>query len=353
MNAGSIRGLVLIFPGALGDLLLALPTLRALRQRHAGHATLVVSEPLRQLAGLFGVADRVASLDDASSAWLFGGDTLPSWLEGRPSVFCWLGVRDELRDRLASVAGTVTVLGVQRGVGTVHAAVAYARAAGLRLDRPTLWQGARLYPTDSATVRHVLGPLPSPVLAIHRGAGAAAKRWPSAAFAAVAARWRRSGGGVVDLLGPAEAGDAALDGAVVVREWPLPDVAALLARVDVFLGNDSGVSHLAAAVGARTVVVFTATASRRWRPLGPRVRVVGDVGGTAASHPAVGRVLAALAPVESLTSTEPGSSVRPSTESARLRESAPAASPAPPEDVPSVSRDDADESPGEPGSPRA
>jgi ADP-heptose:LPS heptosyltransferase len=255
-----------------------------------------------------------------------------------------LGVRAELRDRLASVAGAVTVLDVERGAGAVHAAAAYARAAGLRLTRPALWQGARLHPTDSPTVQQLLGPLPRPLLAIHRGAGAAAKRWSPAAFAAVAARWRRSGGGVFELLGPAEADDAAMDGAVVVREWPLLDIAALLARVDAFLGNDSGVSHLAAAVGARTVVVFTATASRRWRPLGPRV--------WATSHPSVGRVLAALAPVESLTSTYPGSSVRPSTESARLRESDPAASPASSEDVRSVSRADSDERPGGPSSPR-
>ena len=248
-----------IFPGALGDLLLALPTLRALRDRHAGPTTLVVPEPLRGLAGLTGVADRVASLDDASSAWLFGGETLPTWLEGRPAVYTWLGVRDDLRDRLASVAASVTLLHVERGPGDMHAAGAYAHAAGLRLDRAVLWRGARVETAESARATHVLRSIPRPVLAIHRGAGAPAKRWSAGAFTALATQWRASGGSVVELSGPAEAADAAADGATVARDWPLPDVAALLAHVDAYVGNDSGVSHLAAAVGARTVVVFTAT----------------------------------------------------------------------------------------------
>jgi heptosyltransferase-3 len=299
VNAGSIRGLVLIFPGALGDLLLALPTLRALRARHAGPATLVVPEPLRALAGLTGVANRVASLDDASSAWLFGGDTLPPWLEGRPSVHSWLGTRTDLRDRLASVAASVTLLRVERGPGTVHAADAYARAAGLRLGRARSWRDAQVCPAESAMAWRLLGSVPRPLLAVHRGAGAAAKRWSPAAFAAVVARWQAAGGGVVELLGPAEACDAATDGAAAVRDWPLPDVAALLARVDAYVGNDSGVSHLAAAVGAPTVVVFTATPSRRWRPLGAQVRVVRSAGSVDAAHPSVRRVLASLAAMES------------------------------------------------------
>ena len=349
MNAGSIRGLVLIFPGALGDLLLALPALRAVRASHAGHATLVVSGALRPLAALTGIADRVASLDDARSAWLFGGSVLPDWLEGRPSVVCWMGARDELRDRLARVAAGVRLAGVERGGGATHAAASYARAMGLRLEPAALERGARLQPIDSAPARELLAALARPVLAVHRGAGAACKRWDAEAFAAVAAGWRHAGGDVVELLGPAEEGEAALAGAAVARDWPLPEVAALLARVDAFVGNDSGVSHLAAAVGARTVVVFTATDPRRWRPLGPRVRVVRRAGEFGA---VVRRVLRSLAPMESLTSTNPGSSVPASPESARLRKSSSSASPAVSGDPRVVPRAKVDERSGAPGGAR-
>jgi heptosyltransferase-2/heptosyltransferase-3 len=87
----------------------------------------------------------------------------------------------------------------------------------------------------------------------------------------VARAWHDRGGTVVDLAGPADDDLAPLVDAVAVRGWPLPDVAALLARVDAYAGNDSGISHLAGAVGARGAVVFAATAAARWRPLTGRL----------------------------------------------------------------------------------
>jgi ADP-heptose:LPS heptosyltransferase len=53
----------------------------------------------------------------------------------------------------------------------------------------------------------------------------------------------------------------------------LPDLAARLAGCWAYLGNDSGVSHLAGLVGARTVAVFGPTAPDVWRPLGPCVHL--------------------------------------------------------------------------------
>src|SRR5207249_11593038 len=54
----------------------------------------------------------------------------------------------------------------------------------------------------------------------------------------------------------------------------LPLQAALLARAAVVVCNDSGLAHLAAAVGAPTVAVFGSTSSAWTMPLGPRVAVV-------------------------------------------------------------------------------
>ena len=273
---------------------------------------------------------------------------------GRPSTPGWVS-RDDLRDRLASVAAPVTLLHVERGPGDLHAAGAYARAAGLRLDRAALWRGAR---RASRGVRQgVARPRAAfahPVLAIHRGAGAAAKRWSADAFAAVATRWRAAGGGVVELLGPAEAGDAAADDATVARDWPLPDVAALLAHVDAYVGNDSGVSHLAAAVGARTrrrvhrdllATLATARATcARGPERGERRRIPSLRGARAGGACAGVGILD-----KHLT---PGLASAPSTGSARLREPVPAASPASAEDVRFVSPADADERSRVPWNPR-
>jgi ADP-heptose:LPS heptosyltransferase len=61
--------------------------------------------------------------------------------------------------------------------------------------------------------------------------------------------------------------------APVARELPLPVLAALLSLSRGFVGNDSGVSHLAAAVGTRTIALFGPTDAANWAPRGPFVRV--------------------------------------------------------------------------------
>lgn len=293
--AGSIQPVVILFPGALGDLLLALPALRALRRRHASaRLTLVVSEPLRALARLARVADVVASLDDADAAGLFGGTRTPAWLADAPVVHSWLGARDPaMRERLAAAASRVAFHVVERGDGAEHAAVAYARAVGAPVARAALRAGARLAPTPSARADAVRATLPARVLAVHRGAGASAKCWHADGFATVAAAWRARGGAVLDVRGPADTALAPLDAATAITDWPLPDLAALLASGVVWLGHDTGPSHLASAVGARGLVLFGPTSPRRWRSLG-RLDVLAPARGeTLADVPAT-RVLRRL-----------------------------------------------------------
>lgn len=268
----SIEGAVVVFPGALGDLLLAWPALRVLRQRHRrAHLTLVVAESLRALAALLGVADAVASLDDADGARLFAGDAAPRWLAGRPVLYSWLGATDTaLRGRVEALTTAARIFRVVRGPGARHAATEYLAMIGAPPVRGT---APRLRPPGSERARALLRTLAAPCLALHPGAGSPAKRWDAAGFAALARRWRHAGGAVVAIAGPAE-GVASLPDAAEAREWPLPDLAALLAGAALYVGNDSGVSHLAGAVGVPGVVLFGPTEPRRWRPRSPALRAL-------------------------------------------------------------------------------
>ena len=54
----------------------------------------------------------------------------------------------------------------------------------------------------------------------------------------------------------------------------LEAVAGLIACADLYIGNDSGLTHMAAALGAPTVAVFGPTDPGTWRPLGRVVRVL-------------------------------------------------------------------------------
>ena len=118
-----------------------------------------------------------------------------------------------------------------------------------------------------------------PVMALAPGSGAREKNWPVASFRAVADWWRRhTCGAVVVILGPVEEerGDysALCAGAVVARNLNLGELSALLARSELYLGNDSGVSHLAAALGVVTAVLFGPSNVARWAPRGKNVTVL-------------------------------------------------------------------------------
>jgi ADP-heptose:LPS heptosyltransferase len=60
----------------------------------------------------------------------------------------------------------------------------------------------------------------------------------------------------------------------VVRKRGIGDVAALLLRADLVICNDTGVMHVAAAVGANTLAIFGPTDPDRWAPRSPRLHIV-------------------------------------------------------------------------------
>jgi ADP-heptose:LPS heptosyltransferase len=119
------------------------------------------------------------------------------------------------------------------------------------------------------------------VLALAPGSGARSKNWPLSFFQAVAQWWKeRTGGKVLVLWGPAEE-DRMMEPVHweechVFRGLNLGRLTALQAACDLYLGNDSGTSHLAAALGVPTVVVFGPTDPAQWRPRGKHVWIVSE-----------------------------------------------------------------------------
>jgi heptosyltransferase-3 len=114
-------------------------------------------------------------------------------------------------------------------------------------------------------------------LAIHPGSGSPRKNWPPDRFAALAERLA-DGEAFLLVEGPADADAAApvsrLPSAVHARDLPPRVLGAVLARAGLYVGNDSGVSHLAAAWGAPVLALFGPTDPAQWAPVGPRVHVL-------------------------------------------------------------------------------
>ena len=123
---------------------------------------------------------------------------------------------------------------------------------------------------------------PGPFWALHPGAGKRQNLWPADRFAAVARRAAASGRPVLVLHGPADAEAlVGLRAALADLVEPAPVIiappvsvgvgAALLERCERFLCNDTGIMHVAGAVGAPTLALFGPTDPALWKPPSPRV----------------------------------------------------------------------------------
>jgi predicted lipopolysaccharide heptosyltransferase III len=142
-------------------------------------------------------------------------------------------------------------------------------------DRPA----TRLFVTDEAAAR-VARRLDAagvnaaqPFALFHPAAAFDSKRWDARNFARVAARLGARGFVPVAVAAPGEADVVRAfaegmpeAGVVSFNDLSLPEVVALAARARLFVGNDSGIAHIAAAVGTPSVVVFGSSNVAHWRP---------------------------------------------------------------------------------------
>ena len=264
-----MSGALAVHPGALGDVLLAIPALRALRARHG--AVILAAQPrIAQLVHALGIVDEARVIDHLRLAALFVDDGARARLCGADRVVCWFGARDPVFvRRLSSQAPCVTVSpSVGDGVVWEHLLRTAAPAAPAAVD-PALPPTA-LRDAGRDLLRAAGWDGQSRLLIVQPGAGSPAKRWPVDGFArAVAAVTARHRFTVAVHRGP---GDAEAAGALVGKlaaplvldEPSLPALAGALRYATAYVGNDSGVSHLAAAVGAHAVALFV-EANLRWR----------------------------------------------------------------------------------------
>ena len=291
-----------IHPGALGDVLLAVPALRALRAA-AGHVVLAAQPRIGALLVALHVVDGHVAFDGLGLDALFVDDaTRTPRLPPSARLVCWFGARD------AGFVRRLTAL-------VPDARVAPPAGAGRcvwehLLDTVGAGPGPWCAPVDVPAPVRALGVEtmaaagadgPPPWLVVHPGAGSAAKCWPAEAFAraivTLAATTRTN---VLVHQGPADAEAAGAlrrhlgSGVVWLVEPELPALAGVLAHARAYLGNDSGVSHLAAALGVPGPILFD-TRHLAWRPwwTGADARVVTLAEASAAD---VAAVVAALAP---------------------------------------------------------
>jgi heptosyltransferase-3 len=222
---------LLIRPGAIGDVILSLPELEAAR---ADYTEIWAPRPTLPLIRF---ADRTRALIDTGIE-LVGvaeGATVPE-LASFDSIYSWYGSnRPEFHDAVRHLPFSF------------FPALPIAARGIPRIEVPAA-------PIEDFAV-------------IHPFSGSPKKNWPLEQFREVAAHLEMP---VNWSAGPEETLDHA------VRFDDLYTLACWLSTARVYLGNDSGISHLAAAVGTPVVAIFLSTDPGIWAPRGPRVTVLRD-----------------------------------------------------------------------------
>ena len=260
---------VAITLGALGDFLLILPLLRELRR--TGATTVVARGAYRALCPEWLSDSPFLAVDGPVGTWLFtpearfGAPLAPALAGAVVRIFA---KEDELlRGNLLRNGAAEVFFHDPRPTAPPHIVERFFRAAGVAL--PPDWLERPSMPAG----------ISGDALWIHAGSGSPAKNLPLAFLAAQAVAWHRERAApVVVSFGEADLGlrdplrRAFASAGVAYEEVLCPTLAelrsGLASRAARYLGADTGVTHLAAALGKEVVVGFRATDPALWRPLG-------------------------------------------------------------------------------------
>ncbi len=277
--------------GAIGDFILTLPALRLLREAFPHcHLEVLGYRHIAALALHGGpepgttYADATRSIEYGPLAGFFArngnlSSELCEYFASFQQVVSWLFDPDGIFETNVKRAGVKNYLSAYTPITDEnHASTQLARgleSMALFLDDPA----AKLIPTpeshqaaetflSSSAIRN------SSFTAIHPGSGSPRKNWPLE-------KWRALAGEIKDplLIIGGEADTASLDSlaphaTLIARDLPLPTLAALLTRSTRYFGHDTGISHLAAAVGAKCTLLFGPTDPAVWAPQGTHVKIL-------------------------------------------------------------------------------
>jgi heptosyltransferase-2 len=283
--------ILVIRGGAIGDFILTLPALKALRDaRPQAHIEILGYKHIAVLAENRFYAQAVQSIEYGLLARFFARNSelpaeLTEYFASFDIIISYLYDPDQIFERNLRRCGVENVIcGPARILES-------AGHASRQLAQPIEELGIsvvdfteRVFPSveDREFARQFLASLLQPIIAIHPGSGSHEKNWPLenwvGLFSSTSPFVNTNSLAVIS----GEADEAQTN--ELQREWknrnvrfarnlPLPSLAGILQRAT-FIGHDSGISHLAAAAGANCILLFGPTDPDVWAPQNENVRVL-------------------------------------------------------------------------------
>ena len=284
--------ILVIRGGAIGDFILTLPAIRLLREAFPdAHLEILGYKHIVAIAEGRFYADATRSIEYGAMAGFFvpGSDLATDLAEYFASFH---QIVSYLYDPSGYFEANLRRAGAKKII-RAFAPIDDSEHATRQLARPL--QSLALYLDESAPMVHptkedaqfaerFLSDAGAPLIALHPGSGSVKKNWPIHRWLEVANRLseREPGSELLLIIGEADEAQArafraGVHGRVRLREardLSLPHLAAVLSRCALFLGHDSGISHLAAAAGTPSVVLFGPTDPAIWAPPNPHVTVI-------------------------------------------------------------------------------
>jgi len=283
--------ILVIRGGAIGDFILTLPALKALRDaRPQAHMEILGYKHIAVLAEDRFYAQAVHSIEYGPLARFFARNSeLPAELADYFASFDLIVSYLYDPDRIFET--NLRRCGVENLICGPGRIVENAGHAARQLARPIEQLGInvvdlaeRIFPSieDREFAREFLASVPQPIVAIHPGSGSYEKNWPLENWIGLFSPSGRFADLKDLVVISGEADGAQTD--QLEREWknrdvrfamdlPLPRLAAVLER-SIFIGHDSGISHLAAAAGANCILLFGPTDPDVWAPRNDNVQIL-------------------------------------------------------------------------------
>ena len=283
--------ILVIRGGAIGDFILTLPALKALRDRWPqAHMEILGYKHIAVLAENRFYAQAVRSIEYGALARFFARNSeLPAELADYFASFDL--IVSYLYDPDQILETNLRRCGVENLICGPARIVENAGLAAQQLAQPIGELGInvvdfaeRIFPSteDREFGREFLASMPQPIIAIHPGSGSHQKNWPVDNWIRLFSQDNRIADLERLLVISGEADET--QAGQLEREWanrgvrfaknlPLPRLAALLEHA-MFIGHDSGISHLAAAAGANCVLLFGPTNPDVWAPANDTVRIL-------------------------------------------------------------------------------
>lgn len=280
----SQRGKILVIRGgAIGDFILTLPALTALRNQFPNaHIELMGYTRTNGLALAAGLVDAVHSIESRAVATFFSrrgpfDTSMQEYFASFSLIICYLYDPDTLfQTNIASVAKAQFIVGPHRPDENLS----------LPASKVFLQPLERLAIFDADPVPSLsLGTASSantPTIAVHPGSGSERKNWPEARWRSLLERIIAEMPHQLLLIG-GEAEGSRLEQLgqglpqerfKILRNQPLVEVGQALQGVNFFLGHDSGISHLAAAMGRPGLVLWGHTNASIWCPPSKKIKAL-------------------------------------------------------------------------------